>query len=259
MGLKVFFSDRLLRTTGGLNIPALNVPPLKILGLTLSWLWMSPLQPTLAQLSGDAGRINYEALETAIVAETNRLRQDPQRYSQRLSLSRSYYQGLIYGVPGEMPVRTLEGVSAVNEAIVYLNSQYPMDSLRRSWGMDLAARDQVVDQGQTGAIGHEGSDGSKPSDRLNRYGTWRDMAAENISYGAETGAEVIRQLLVDDGVASRSHRLMLLNPIFKKMGVACGPHPRYQVLCVMTYAKEYQETPAVGMRNTDWLNHAGFY
>ncbi|MGA1410225.1 MAG: CAP domain-containing protein [Prochlorotrichaceae cyanobacterium] len=185
--------------------------------------------------------IDYEALEAAVLAETNRLRLDPQAYADRLVESKAYYRGNLYRVPGQIPIRTREGVVAVDEAIVYLNRQEALGELSRSIGMDQAAADQAADQAQTGKIGHIGSDNSTPSQRLNRYGAWKTMAAENISYGAATGAEVVRQLIIDDGFQTRGHRIMLLNPVFEKTGVACGPHPRYRVMCVMTYAGDYEE------------------
>jgi len=203
-------------------------------GLALLLLW-APV--SLAQEGG----LDYDALETAVLQETNRLRSDPQSYGAELENSKTYYQGNLYRVPGQTAIRTREGVVAVDDAIIYLNRQEPMGELTRSLGMDQAAADQAADQAQSGKIGHTGSDNSTPSQRLNRYGTWKIMAAENISYGASTGADVVRQLVIDDGFQIRGHRIMLLNPVLEKTGVACGPHPRYQVMCVMTYAGDYQE------------------
>ena len=183
--------------------------------------------------------VDYEALEVAVLEETNRLRSDPQTYAAELEDSKRYYRGTLYRAPGQTPLRTREGVTAVDDAILYLNRQEAMGTLTRSTGMDQAAADQAADQAQTGKIGHTGSDNSTPSDRLSRYGTWHIMAAENISYGPTTGSEVVRQLVIDDGFQIRGHRIMLLNPVLEKTGVACGPHPRYGVMCVMTYAGDY--------------------
>ena len=184
--------------------------------------------------------VDYEALETAVLQETNRLRSDPQAYAAELEDSKRYYRGKIYRAPGQTPFRTREGVVAVEDAILYLNRQEALGELTRSTAMDRAAADQAADQAQSGKIGHTGSDNSTPSEQLSRYGTWQIMAAENISYGPTTGAEVVRQLVIDDGFLVRGHRIMLLNPVLEKTGVACGPHPRYSVMCVMTYAGDYE-------------------
>ena len=184
--------------------------------------------------------VDYGALEMAVVAESNRVRANPRGYAAELEASKIFFQGMLYRFPGQIPLRTREGVAAVEDAIVYLNRQDPMGSLSRAEGMNRAAADQAADQATNGKIGHAGSDGSRPSDRLNRYGQWSRMAAENISYGAFTGPDVVRQFIIDDGVPTRGHRIMLLNPVFEKTGVACGPHPRYRIMCVMTYAADYQ-------------------
>jgi uncharacterized protein YkwD len=52
---------------------------------------------------------------------------------------------------------------------------------------------------------------------------------------------VVIQLLVDDGVPDRGHRDNILVPDWGAAGVACGPHLRYQQVCVMDYAVKYVE------------------
>jgi uncharacterized protein YkwD len=76
-------------------------------------------------------------------------------------------------------------------------------------------------------------------ERLNRYGRWRRVAGENNYYGAFTGVDMVRQLIIDDGVANRGHRVALFNPRFEVTGIACGPHPRFRVMCSINYAARY--------------------
>ena len=45
----------------------------------------------------------------------------------------------------------------------------------------------------------------------------------------------------DDGVASRGHRANLMNPKFKLLGLAEGPHPQFASLQVQTFAQSYTE------------------
>ena len=57
--------------------------------------------------------------------------------------------------------------------------------------MAMACADHVEDTGPQGVTGHTGTDGSAFNERLDRYGQWGSSAAENISYGQNTGLEVV--------------------------------------------------------------------
>ena len=93
----------------------------------------------------------------------------------------------------------------------------------------------------SGEVGHTGTDGSDPWERLRRYGAIRGSAAENISYGGATGRDVVLQLLIDDGVRDRGHRDNMFDPLFHVVGVSCGPHAEYEVMCVLVYAQGFDE------------------
>ncbi|MGA1283490.1 MAG: CAP domain-containing protein [Prochlorothrix sp.] len=148
-------------------------------------------------------------------------------------------------LPNGTRLSTFEGVSAVDEAIEALQDLDAVPPLTGSEALSLAAQDHVQAQGPTGAMGHEGARGGM-QERIERHGDWQVTIGENISYGAESGADVVRQLLIDDGVPGRGHRLNLLNPKFRVMGTDCGPHLNYGVMCVMTYAGGYQGAEAEG-------------
>jgi len=192
---------------------------------------------TLAQTEN----ANLSALEQAIIAETNAARTNPQAYATKLENLTQYFDGNLLKIPGEIPLRTQEGVSAVNEAIQFLKSASPQSPLTASMGMSKAAADHVNDQGPGANLGHTGTDGSQPWDRLNRYGEWQQVVGENISYGPSTGEDVVVGLIVDDGVPSRGHRDNIFKPEFRVTGVACGDHAQYRIMCVITYAGGYKE------------------
>jgi uncharacterized protein YkwD len=181
------------------------------------------------------------ALELAVLEELNLARTNPKTYALLLQDYRATFNGKIAKRPGKIDLMTSEGTRAVDEAIRALNKQSPLDALRPSKGMSLGARDHVRDIGPKGITGHNGSDGSRPFDRINRYGEWQQTAGENISFGNDEGRAVLIQLIVDDAVPNRGHRTNIFKKEFNRIGIACGPHKVYGTMCVQTFAGEYVE------------------
>lgn len=181
------------------------------------------------------------ALENAVLEELNLARNNPQTYAKLLEDYRATFNGRIVKRPGKIDLMTKEGTRAVDEAIAALKRQKPLDAMRPSKGMSKGAMDHVKDIGPKGITGHSGSDGSKPFDRINRYGEWQQTAGENISFGNDQGRAVLIQLIVDDGVANRGHRTNIYKKEFNRVGIACGPHKVYGTMCVQTFAGEYVE------------------
>jgi uncharacterized protein YkwD len=180
-------------------------------------------------------------LEKEIVRELNMARLSPRDYASLLEKWKPYYNGKLLKVPGEVAIKTKEGVSALNEAIRSIRSMNPVPRFRLSKGMSLGARDHVKDQGSSGSTQHKGRDGSQPWDRVNRYGTWQKIIGENISFGHNRARNVVMTLIIDDGVPDRGHRKNIFNSDFRVTGVACGPHSTYKTICVITFAGGYQE------------------
>lgn len=175
-----------------------------------------------------------ERLARAVLEEMNRVRTDPAGYVQVLRDYRAQFDGLVVRRPGRIAIRTYEGVAAVDEAIRFLQDQAPAPPIRHDPTLDKAARDLVLDQGPAGGFGHYGSNGATFVDRFVRYGDG-PYGAENISYGYDTAREVVIQLLVDDNVPNRGHRVTMFNPRYVRMGANCGPHALYTSMCVIDY------------------------
>jgi uncharacterized protein YkwD len=182
-------------------------------------------------------------MEREVFEELNLARTHPKRYAGFLVEMRQHFNGNRYQRPGQPILITHEGVSAVNEAIGFLRSTEPLPALELSRGLSLAAQAHVEDQ-QDGAMGHTGSDGSQPWERMNRYGTWQGEVAENIAYGGHSARAAVSQLIIDDGVPDRGHRDNIFNPEYRFVGVACGPHARFERMCVMDFAVAYREQSA---------------
>ncbi|QLQ12602.1 MAG: CAP domain-containing protein [Brevundimonas sp.] len=173
-------------------------------------------------------------LSRNVIEEINTLRADPAAYARHLEDYRSYFVGDSVYLPGETPYMTVEGVSAVDEAIADLRSRQPMRPFRPEGILDWAASDHVFDQGPRGGRGHFGSNGRGPTERAANRG-YRDGVAENISYGMTDARAVVIQLLVDDSARTRAHRHLLFSDRFASVGAGCGGHRSYGSMCVIDF------------------------
>lgn len=173
-------------------------------------------------------------LANQVLAEVNFLRADPVAYVRVLQAYRAQFRGDLVIRPNGISIQTREGVAAVDEAIAYLRVQPPMSPLDADSLRDLAASDHVRDQGLSGSFGHPGADGWDFSRRVARRGG-EPYGGENISYGYDTAREIVIQLVVDDAIADRGHRVNLFRPGYVRAGVACGPHPVYSYMCVIDF------------------------
>jgi uncharacterized protein YkwD len=191
-------------------------------------------------VADDAADAYLSPVEREVFDELNLARTDPKQYAEFLAAMRPYFNGNHLAQPGQPILITREGAPAVDEAVDFLRAMQPLPPLIASRGLSLAAQAHVDDQ-QSGAMGHTGSDNSQPWDRMNRYGTWQDGVAENIAYGGYSTRGVVIQLIVDDGVPGREHRRNIFNPDYRFVGVACGTHSRLHDMCVMDFAARYSE------------------
>ncbi len=170
--------------------------------------------------------------EQQVLAALNAARTDPAAYAAGLKQYRTYFHANLLRYPGQSAdIETEEGVAVVDEAIAFLKRQAPLAPVESAPLFAASARDLVLDQAQ-GGTGHESSDGSSPADRAKRHGGG-GFVAEVIAYGPVDAADVVRQLIIDDGVADRGHRSILYSPELRFAGVACGPHPEYRTMCVI--------------------------
>ena len=182
-------------------------------------------------------------VEIAVLAEINRVRADPAAYATDLRAYRTHFRGRIVRYPGNPEgLITSEGVRAVDEAIGVMSRQSALPAVSPAPLLAMAARDHVVEQGPRGATGHESRNGDRAAARVARHGGG-GYVAEVITYGPPSAAEVVRQLIVDDGVPGRGHRRILLAAEFRHAGVSCGPHKRYRVMCVVVFGRNPDGRP----------------
>ncbi len=175
----------------------------------------------------------------AVIQQMNRVRTDPQGYAGYLESCRPYYNARLLAIPGQVVIRTQEGVSALDEAIRVLRRTSPVAPLDESPGLTAAAGVLAGEQAETGGVGHFGRDGSTPFSRMSRYGTWLEQAAENVDYGSRSAQRIVADLIVDDGDGGRGHRRNILNEDFHVAGAGFGRHPRFGTVCVIDFAAQF--------------------
>jgi uncharacterized protein YkwD len=210
-------------------------------GLSLASCWLaSPLE---AQNMAPGFKEDPLKIETEVMKTFNFARSNPKGYVDLLRAYRGFFHANVVSVPGSnTDFETEEGIVPVDEAINFLDrlpAQAPLetgDSLRQ------AAIDHVKEQGATGRTGHFGADGSGPVERNMRHGGGNQVA-EVIAYGAADAEDVIRQLIVDDGVRDRGHRVLMFMDHLRYAGVACGPHPEFGTMCVIDMADTVDGKP----------------
>lgn len=194
--------------------------------------------PNSASSLNTAANASYlSPLEKEIVYEINLFRSNPAQYAEKyISPLASRYKNKILSYPGDIPIKTVEGVSALHECVRELKKMKPLPLVFPDDILTRAANDHVADQSQTGKTGHVGGDNSNLRARIERHGKWEKQIAENIAYGNTSARQVVVFLLIDDNVRGRGHRKTFLNPNLKMVGISCGKHPEYQTMCVMDFA-----------------------
>jgi uncharacterized protein YkwD len=173
------------------------------------------------------------ALERGILDDINRLRASPSAYASLVKKWR---------VPDETSFSNENAVHVLDEAVSELQSiRADRGELILSPGLSRGAADHVRDSGSRGLVSHTGFDGSSFRARIERYGVWSGSIAENIAYGLNNPREVVIAQVVDYGVEGRGHRKNLLNPFWRYVGIACGPHTLYGTMCVIDFAVSYRD------------------
>jgi len=197
---------------------------------------------------GEARGLNDGSLELQVLHELSHARSNPAAIAQSVRGRLPHFKGKDYFPPdrgGKTAVVTKEGQAAVWDTLNYLEGKKPLLPLQDSCiaGLRLAAEDHLLDLGTRGAVGHEGADGSSSSQRMRRYGAWMGKCGECLWFGraGATAQQIVEDLIVDDGVPSRGHRLGIFDEDYAVAGVRIGPHKTFGLCCVIEFASIYED------------------
>lgn len=195
---------------------------------------------------------DFAGIETELLAELNRARTHPELLAASIQERLKHYRGLDLFPPsrgGKVAVPSKEGVAAPRDAIAAMRSQPAVVPLRREdgEGLRLAAEDHLVDRGGSGTVGHTGADGSSSMDRAARYGHVVGKTGECLWFGrpGATARQMVEDLIVDDGVPTRGHRLCILDPAYTQIGVRVGEHKTFGAIAVIEFAASFEDDGAL--------------
>jgi len=198
--------------------------------------------------------LEWRRLDREILLALAAARADPAACAARIEARLGGYSGKNYQ---RQPLRegakmppvkvTKEGEAVVHDALKFLSAQPPLEmSSEQVVGLQLSAADHVADIGAEGVASHTGSDESGCWDRSSRYGEWAGAVGECLWYGrAEdvSGESIIDDLIIDDGVPSRGHRLAVFDERYRVAGVSIGAHTTFGDMVAIEFAAEYTDNP----------------
>ena len=188
--------------------------------------------------------VSSSSIEDELVRELNLARTKPQEYVAFLEGVKRYYVGKQLQLPGRPAETTIEGVSALDDAISFLRAAKPLPPFNAAKGLSSAATDHVKGSLLAGHTGHKGLDGSSTEDRVGRYGEWSNAIGESIAYHTGTAREIVIAWIIDDGSANRGHRKNIFNPNHNIIGMAFGDNEKLGKVCVTTFAGSFSERAA---------------
>ena len=182
------------------------------------------------------GYLFLNDIQREVIIEVNKCRTNPSRYADEVLVPflNSINADTVYVDSNGLNIKMREGRPAVQEAIKSLMAQNPVGILKPKDYLCKAAIDHCKDHGPKCYVGHGGSDGSGPMTRVRKYNPKCRGIGENIDYGSSSAVEIVRNLIVDDGVENRGHRDNLYHN-YRNIGVGFGEHASIRYMCVIDF------------------------
>jgi uncharacterized protein YkwD len=169
--------------------------------------------------------------EKEVLLELNKVRSDPKGFAQL------YIAPLISNYDGNLDTRnhieTREGASALKECIAVLNKTKKLELLMPDKELSAVAFRHTSKQSKTRQTGHTSPNGETFEQRMRKISF--SKTGECISYGEDQARGIVISLLVDDGVPSRGHRKIILDPGYSSVGIAAGAHEVYANMCTLDF------------------------
>ncbi len=173
-------------------------------------------QVTLFKANTAAQASYLSELEKEIVLAINLVRCQPAKFNQihirplegKYGKSNAYYTGLVDRLSEQIPLPMLE----TDESLCRIAKSFADSS------------------GKTGYVGHGAF-----SKRIEEH-QCMGLHAENIYYGMGQALEIVIDFLVDENIPSLGHRINLLDPMLRYIGVGIATHQVYGITCVIDFS-----------------------
>ena len=176
-------------------------------------------------------------MEKDIILALNMVRTDPSRYAKLyIRPLTSAFSGNLRHLNGRDWLITDEGYVPVEELYYILIHHAPAPAFIVDKSLHSSAEELALDQSLTGDTGHISSKGRGFAVRIRSYAQWKKSVSETIGYGGKTGFDMVNDMLIDDGVSDRGHRLIMMDPVFHFVGTSVRPHSMYGFTAVIDYA-----------------------
>ena len=174
-----------------------------------------------------------------VAEEINKIRADPEAYSQKINDYIKYFDGKILRLPHESGIETQEGSEAYKEAAEFLSKAPKLPPLTVDPKLTEVANEMVKEMSKFNEI--EEMDAVDRKSIIKKYGHYDGSLGESTDFGSVTPVLTCVNLIVDDGNESRSNRQLLFKDNFKVMGVACVPHDELGSITLIMYATDFSE------------------
>ena len=137
---------------------------------------------------------------------------------------------------------TVDGLNAVKEAVSALQSTPAVNPLSSATGLDVMAQvhaNYLKYKASIPANPYSGCDNNNVGTRVSEVGKWTKIG-ESIIGRLTTAEQVVVQLLVSDGDATRRHRTNLLNPSYTHVGFGFTNTDTVSDIIVIDYAQDFK-------------------
>jgi hypothetical protein len=163
---------------------------------------------------------SYMVMKNAKVIPCKFMTKKEMEVIQYLNVARMYPLWFIKFANLKHP-KTANEISLVNllKTMKGISTTLQVDSL-----LFESAKCHAVSSGLQGYVGHE---------RIGKCKSY--FWGECCDYGNEDALEIIKALLIDEGVPNLGHRIICLNANYQKVGVSIQPHTSYRVNAVLDF------------------------